>query len=62
MGVSRAMITVSGRNLWTPWVHSSFRESGLDPETKRQRTVPWGWQQTQAPMPHTIRATLRLTF
>lgn len=62
MGVSRAMITVSGRNLWTPWVHPSFRESGLDPETKRQRTVPWGWQQTQAPLPHSIVTTVRVTF
>ncbi len=59
---SRASISVSGRNLWTPWVHPSFRPSGLDPEVKRQRSVNWGWQQTQAPMPHSIVTTVRLTF
>jgi hypothetical protein len=61
-GVSRASLMVSGRNLWTPWVHPSFRQSGLDPEVKRQRSVTWGWQQTQAPMPHSFVTTMRVTF
>jgi hypothetical protein len=32
MGVSRAAFTVSGRNLWTPYVHDSFTD--LDPEAR----------------------------
>lgn len=61
-GVSRASVTVSGRNIWTPWVHESFSAPGLDPETRRTRDNPWGWQQTQAPLPHSVLVSMRVTF
>ncbi|MDE0074235.1 MAG: TonB-dependent receptor [Gammaproteobacteria bacterium] len=61
-GVSRAAITLSGRNIWTPWVHESFSQPGLDPETRRTRDNPWGWQQTQAPLPHSFLLSFRVRF
>ncbi len=61
-GISRAAITLSGRNIWTPWVHESFSQPGLDPETRRTRDNPWGWQQTQAPLPHSFLLSFRVRF
>ena len=61
-GVSRASLTVSGRNIWTPWVHEDFSAPGLDPETRRTRDNPWGWQQTQAPLPASVLVSMRVTF
>ena len=61
-GVSRASITVSGTNLWTPWVHESFRASGMDPEAKKPPTTNYTWQQTQAPLPASLVTVLRVTF
>ncbi len=65
-GLSRASLTVSGRNLWTPWVHPSFSDPSLDPETKRDRSggnLPFQrWEQTQAPMPASVVTTIRVTF
>ena len=61
-GVSRAAVTLSGRNIWTPWVHDSFSQPGLDPETRRRRDNPWGWQQTQAPLPHSFLLSFRVRF
>jgi hypothetical protein len=61
-GASRASVMVTGRNLFT-WAHPSFRASGLDPETKANRSAPWpGWQQTRSPIPHSIVTTMRVTF
>ena len=62
LGVARASLMVTGRNLFTR-KDPSFRESGLDPETKANRSSPWpGWQQTLAPIPHSIVMTMRVTF
>ena len=63
---------VTGRNMFT-WVNpfvtigpeefSKFRASGLDPETKANRSSPWpGWQQTLSPIPNSIITSLRFTF
>jgi hypothetical protein len=61
-GASRASVMVTGRNLFT-WAHPTFRASGLDPETKANRSAPWpGWQQTRSPIPHSIVTTMRVTF
>jgi hypothetical protein len=61
-GASRASLMVTGRNLFT-WAHPSFRASGLDPETKANRSAPWpGWQQTRSPIPHSIVTAMRVTF
>ncbi len=61
MGVSRASLTLSGRNLFT-LTHPSFRL--LDPETKAtNRNQPWPyWQQARSPTPHSIVTALRVTF
>ncbi|MSR21903.1 MAG: SusC/RagA family TonB-linked outer membrane protein [Gemmatimonadetes bacterium] len=63
-GVSRASLTVSGTNLWTPWVHSSFRASGMDPEAKKpvESGRNYNWQQTQAPLPASLVTVLRVSF
>ena len=72
-GFSRGSLVVTGRNMFT-WVDpigigdpaagfSRFRDSGLDPETKANRSSPWpGWQQTLSPIPNSIITSLRLTF
>jgi TonB-dependent SusC/RagA subfamily outer membrane receptor len=61
-GASRASLMVTGRNLLT-WAHADFRKSGLDPETKANRSAPWpGWQQTRSPIPHSIVTSMRVTF
>lgn len=59
-GVSRAMLSVSGRNLWTPYVHESFKD--LDPEARHSRNEEWGWHLNPPPLPHSIVSSLRLTF
>jgi hypothetical protein len=63
-GVSRASITVSGTNLWTPWVHESFRASGMDPEAKKpvENGRNYNWQQTQAPLAAALTTVLRVSF
>ena len=61
-GVSRASLTVSGTNLWTPYVHPTFRASGLDPEAKKPHTTNYTWQQTQAPLPASLVTVLRVSF
>jgi hypothetical protein len=61
-GVSRAALTVSGTNLWTPWIAPSFRASGLDPEAKKPHTTNYTWQQTQAPLPASLVTVLRVSF
>jgi len=60
-GVSRAAITMTGRNLWT-WVHPEFSAPNLDPEAKKPHNVLYAWQQVQAPLPHSFVTTMRLTF
>ena len=66
MGVARASLTLTGRNLWTPWVHPTFSDPSLDPETKRDRSTAnlrfQRWEQTQAPMPASVLTTIRVTF
>jgi hypothetical protein len=72
LGFSRGSVVVTGRNMFT-WVNpfvtigpeefSNFRPSGLDPETKANRSSPWpGWQQTLSPIPNSIITSLRFTF
>ena len=58
-GVSRAALTLTGRNLWTK-THSEFTD--LDPESREQRDEVWGWHQVTDPVPHSIVTTLRVTF
>ncbi len=58
-GVSRATLTLTGRNLWTK-VHSSFTD--LDPESREQRDEVWGWHQVTDPVPHSLVTTLRVMF
>jgi len=62
-GVSRASVTLSGRNLWT-WAHPEFEDAKLyDPEVKAVRTAPWpGWEQARMPLAANITTTIRLTF
>jgi TonB-linked SusC/RagA family outer membrane protein len=59
IGASRAAFTLTGRNLVT-FTHPSFRE--MDPEPRHNRDEPWGWQQNEAPLPHSFVTTLRVTF
>jgi TonB-linked SusC/RagA family outer membrane protein len=59
-GVSRAQLTVSGRNLWTPYVHDSFTD--LDPEARHTRNEEWGWHLNPPPLPHSVVGSLRVTF
>jgi hypothetical protein len=61
--MSRASVTITGRNLWT-WAHPEFEALKLyDPETKAVRTAPWpGWEQARLPLAQTIVTTVRLTF
>jgi TonB-dependent SusC/RagA subfamily outer membrane receptor len=63
MGVSRASITLSGRNLYT-WEHPEFRAMKLyDPEAKAVRSSPWpGWEQARMPLAQTVVTTMRITF
>lgn len=65
-GAARATISVSGRNLWTPWIHPEFSAASIDPEAKRDRSTanrPFQrWEQTQAPLPSSIVTTIRVTF
>jgi outer membrane receptor protein involved in Fe transport len=60
IGASRALLTVSGRNLWTPYVHSSFQD--LDPGTRESRDIEYGFQFNVAPAAHSLVTTLRVTF
>jgi hypothetical protein len=62
IGASRASLTLSGTNLWTPYVAPSFRASGLDPEAKKPSNINYTWQQTQAPLPASFTTVLRVTF
>jgi outer membrane receptor protein involved in Fe transport len=59
-GMSRATLTVTGRNLWTPYVHESFTD--LDPESKHTRDREYGWQLNPPPLPHSVITTLRVRF
>jgi TonB-dependent SusC/RagA subfamily outer membrane receptor len=59
IGASRAAFTVTGRNL-VLFKHPSFRE--MDPEPRHNRDEPWGWQQNEAPLPHSFVTTMRVSF
>lgn len=60
-GISRAAITLSGRNLFYAYVHPSFRYG--DPESKSYRNAPWpAWEQARLPGPQSFVTSFQVTF